>query len=80
MGFGAADPTTHFAKDWTAACEEERDLATSRTIAGLVHEHGVRVPRLAGRSFDADPAKAEAAFLRACQAGSRIACERKSGG
>ena len=70
----------HFAKDWTAACEDERDVATSCTIAGLVHEHGVQVPRLAGRSFDANPAKAKAAFERACQAGSRIACERRPGG
>ena len=66
----------HFAKDWTRACEEGRDVSTSCAIAGFVYVHGVQIPRLAGSSFDADPAAAASAFQRACRAGSRVACER----
>jgi hypothetical protein len=72
--FAGCNTLAHFAKDWVAACEAGKEVANACTIAGLVHEHGVRVPRLSGRSFDRDPAAARAAFERACQAGAAIAC------
>lgn len=64
----------HFSRDYVKACEAGKDVATSCTIAGLVHRHGVRLPRMSGRSFDRDPAAARAAFERACQAGAAVAC------
>ena len=65
----------HFAKDWVKACERGDDIANSCAIAGFVHHHGVRVPRLNGRSYDRDAAAAKAEFDRACAAGSKVACE-----
>jgi hypothetical protein len=69
---------SHFAKDYVAACAEDRDAATSCAIAGFVHYHGVQVPRLNGRSFDRDPAVARTEFEKACRAGSSIACSYAS--
>jgi hypothetical protein len=35
----------HFAKDHIAACERDEEVATSCTVAGFVHLHGMSVPR-----------------------------------
>ncbi len=66
----------HFAKDWVAACDRDDDPANSCAIAGFIHEHGVRVPNLNGRTFHHDPAAAKTAFEKSCRAGSVIACRR----
>jgi hypothetical protein len=68
----------HFAKDWTRACTEDRDVKTSCAIAGLVYYHGLQIPRRNGRSFDRDPAAAKAAFEKGCKAGSPVACSYAS--
>lgn len=65
---------SHFAKDWVAACDRGENVADACTIAGMVFHHGTRVPSLNGRSFPRDAAAAKAAFERACQAGSQVAC------
>ncbi len=65
----------HFGKDYLASCEAGREVATSCTIAGMIHRHALRVPAISGRSYDRDPAAAKSAFDRACQAGARVACE-----
>jgi TPR repeat protein len=64
----------HFAKDHIAACERDEEVATSCTVAGFVHLHGMSVPRMSGRSHDHDYAAAHAAFGRACKAGAAAAC------
>jgi len=69
---------SHFAKDYVAACAQDRDAATSCAIAGFVHYHGAQVPRLNRRSFDRDPAAARTEFEKACRAGSSIACSYAS--
>jgi hypothetical protein len=71
---GGCNTLGHFAKDSVRWCEAGNDVAKNCTIAGLVYYHGVQVPRLNGRSFDRDPARASAAFDRACRAGSQVAC------
>jgi hypothetical protein len=65
---------SHFAKDYVRACETGVDVKNSCTIAGFVYRHGVQVPNLNGRSFDADSKAASSAFAKACQAGATNAC------
>jgi hypothetical protein len=72
---GGCNTVSHYAKDYVAACEADREPRTSCTIAGFVHHHGVAVPRLNGRSFPPDQAAALAAFDKACRAGSPVACQ-----
>lgn len=73
---GGCNTISHFAKDAIAACDAGDDLKNSCTIAGYVFLHGVRVPPVNGRSFDADAAQARAHFERACQIGEKLACAK----
>ncbi len=75
---GGCNTLSHFAKDYVAACAQDRDVANACAIAGLVHYHGVQVPRLNGRSFDRDPAAAKAELEKACRAGSQVGCSYAS--
>ena len=63
---------SHFAKDWVRACERGDDVKNSCAIAGFVHQHGVLVPQINGRSFPRDPEAAAKAFTLACNAGSPV--------
>jgi TPR repeat protein len=75
---GGCNTLGHFAKDYVAACAQDQDVAKSCALAGLVHYHGVQVPRGNGRSFDRDPTAAKAELEKACRAGSRVACSYAS--
>ncbi|HEY1958282.1 MAG TPA: hypothetical protein VGH28_21845 [Polyangiaceae bacterium] len=74
--YAGCNTLAHFAKDWVAACDADREPAKSCAIAGFIHEHAVRLPGSSGRSFHRDPAAAKAAFEKACRAGSATACRR----
>lgn len=65
---------SHFAKDFVAACDAGENVRDACAIAGYVHEHGVRVPPMNGRSFPRNPEAAASAFRRACDAGASVVC------
>ncbi|NUP10493.1 MAG: hypothetical protein HOW73_30965 [Polyangiaceae bacterium] len=67
---------SHFAKDWVAACDAGEKVRDSCAIAGYVHEHGVRVPPINGRSFDRNGNLAAQSFRKACDAGATVVCDR----
>lgn len=72
--FAGCNTLGHFVKDHLAACERDEETATSCSVAGFVHLHGMSVPRMSGRSHDHDYAAAHIAFARACKAGAAAAC------
>ena len=64
----------HFAKDWVDLCNASQDVAKACTMTGFIYEHAVRLP--AGKSVHRDAALSKAAFAKACQAGSTVACRQ----
>jgi hypothetical protein len=74
----ACDTIGYFARDWVNACKNGVEIARSCAIAGFVFWHGVQNRGAHGRSFDRDVDAARSAFTKACQAGSKVACDHPS--
>ena len=73
--FAGCNTIGHYAKDAVAACEKGDEIKITCTIAGFVHRRGIKIPPMAGKSYDVDAKASDAAFKKACDAGSQPACK-----